>query len=116
MKTILEKPIEIYNKTIPNRIVFHPMEGCDGTKEGAVDTLTFDVGVHKRHDLRPVSTDDRWVALVDDLPGDFRAVWCRSNAHWIEYHRLAQLMCGLASDEHGLDPRGVDSSHVDNQS
>ncbi len=40
MKTILENPIQIHGKIIPNRIVFHPMEGCDGTKDGAVDTLT----------------------------------------------------------------------------
>ncbi|MBR3588587.1 MAG: flavin oxidoreductase/NADH oxidase [Clostridia bacterium] len=40
MKTILENPIEIHEKVIPNRIVYHPMEGCDGTPEGAIDTLT----------------------------------------------------------------------------
>lgn len=40
MKTVLESPIKIHNKTIPNRVVFHPMEGCDGTKNGAVDELT----------------------------------------------------------------------------
>ena len=40
MKTILENSIEIHGKTIPNRIVFHPMEGCDGTRDGAIDTLT----------------------------------------------------------------------------
>lgn len=40
MKTILEKPIEIHGKIISNRIVFHPMEGCDGTPEGAIDALT----------------------------------------------------------------------------
>ncbi len=40
MQTVLESPLKIYNQTIPNRIVFHPMEGCDGTPEGAVDELT----------------------------------------------------------------------------
>ena len=40
MKTILESPLKIHNKTIQNRIVFHPMEGCDGTYKGAVDELT----------------------------------------------------------------------------
>ncbi len=40
MKTILEKPIEIHNRKIHNRVVFHPMEGCDGTVRGAVDELT----------------------------------------------------------------------------
>lgn len=40
MKTVLESPLTIHNKTIKNRIVFHPMEGCDGTFDGAVDELT----------------------------------------------------------------------------
>ncbi len=40
MKTVLSEPIKIYNKVIENRIVFHPMEGCDSTREGAIDTLT----------------------------------------------------------------------------
>lgn len=40
MKTVLDLPITIHNRTVPNRVVFHPMEGCDGTTEGAIDTLT----------------------------------------------------------------------------
>ncbi len=40
MKNIFEKPIRIYGKEIKNRIVIHPMEGCDGTAEGAIDELT----------------------------------------------------------------------------
>lgn len=40
MKNIFEKPINIYGKEIKNRIVIHPMEGCDGTPDGAVDKLT----------------------------------------------------------------------------
>lgn len=40
MKTVLESPLAIYNRTAKNRIVFHPMEGCDGTADGAVDELT----------------------------------------------------------------------------
>ncbi len=33
-------PIDIYGRKIHNRILFQPMEGCDGTKNGAVDELT----------------------------------------------------------------------------
>ncbi len=40
MKTVLDLPIEIHNRTVPNRVVFHPMEGCDGTPQGGIDTLT----------------------------------------------------------------------------
>lgn len=40
MKNNLLKPIKIYERVIKNRIVLQPMEGCDGTKEGAIDELT----------------------------------------------------------------------------
>ncbi len=40
MKNILESPVNIYGRKIENRIVFHPMEGCDGKPNGAVDELT----------------------------------------------------------------------------
>ncbi len=40
MNTVLDSSLTIDNKTIKNRIVFHPMEGCDGTRDGAIDTLT----------------------------------------------------------------------------
>lgn len=40
MKNLISTPIEIYGKAVENRVLFQPMEGCDGTSEGAVDTLT----------------------------------------------------------------------------
>lgn len=40
METVLQIPLEIHGREIPNRIVFHPMEGCDGTPQGAIDELT----------------------------------------------------------------------------
>lgn len=40
MNSILENPVEIYGRKSKNRIVLHPMEGCDGTNEGAIDELT----------------------------------------------------------------------------
>lgn len=40
MSNILSTPFKIYNKTAANRIVFQPMEGCDGTSDGAVGELT----------------------------------------------------------------------------
>lgn len=40
MKSIIDTPINIYGKTVTNRILFQPMEGCDSTTDGAVDTLT----------------------------------------------------------------------------
>lgn len=40
MKNIFDNPVKIYGREIKNRIVLQPMEGCDGTKEGAIDELT----------------------------------------------------------------------------
>jgi 2,4-dienoyl-CoA reductase-like NADH-dependent reductase (Old Yellow Enzyme family) len=38
---ILKTPIPLYGKQLPNRLVIHPMEGCDSTAEGAPGELTF---------------------------------------------------------------------------
>lgn len=40
MKSLLSTPTDIYGRNIHNRILFQPMEGCDGTTDGAVDELT----------------------------------------------------------------------------
>ena len=40
METVLSLPLKIHNREICNRVVFHPMEGCDGTADGSPDTLT----------------------------------------------------------------------------
>ncbi len=37
---VISSKIEIYNRTVPNRVLFQPMEGCDGEKNGAVGELT----------------------------------------------------------------------------
>ncbi len=38
--TILNTRVSICGRKLSNRVVFQPMEGCDGTKNGAVDELT----------------------------------------------------------------------------
>lgn len=40
MNSIISEKINIYGRDIANRVLFQPMEGCDGTTEGAVDELT----------------------------------------------------------------------------
>ena len=37
---ILSSPIALGAHTVPNRICYQPMEGCDGTRDGAPDELT----------------------------------------------------------------------------
>ena len=38
---ILKTPLPLSGKLLSNRLAIHPMEGCDGTTEGAPDELTF---------------------------------------------------------------------------
>lgn len=40
MKNSLSDKISIYGREAANRVLFQPMEGCDGTSDGAVDELT----------------------------------------------------------------------------
>ena len=40
MSNLISEPIEIYAREVKNRVLFQPMEGCDGTSEGGIDTLT----------------------------------------------------------------------------
>lgn len=37
---IINEKIILQNKTVPNRVVFQPMEGCDGTSDGSIGALT----------------------------------------------------------------------------
>lgn len=37
---ILNKKAEIYGRTVQNRVVLHPMEGCDGNADGSIGELT----------------------------------------------------------------------------
>lgn len=39
--SVLSDCVKIHRQTIPNRIVYQAMEGCDGTAEGRPDSLTF---------------------------------------------------------------------------
>jgi len=38
---VLATPVRYGRLTVPNRLAVHPMEGCDGTPDGAPDELTF---------------------------------------------------------------------------
>ena len=37
---ILNDNLTVNNKVIQNRVVFQPMEGCDGTSDGNIGKLT----------------------------------------------------------------------------
>lgn len=37
---MINNKIMLYGKAIPNRVVFQPMEGCDGTADGSIGELT----------------------------------------------------------------------------
>ncbi len=38
--SVLASPYTLNGKTVPNRILYQPMEGCDGTADGSPDELT----------------------------------------------------------------------------
>ena len=40
MDKFITAPIDIYGRKVSNRVLFQPMEGCDGTADGAVGELT----------------------------------------------------------------------------
>ena len=40
MKKLISTPIEIYGRLANNRVLFQPMEGCDGNSNGDIHTLT----------------------------------------------------------------------------
>lgn len=40
MKNLISTPIEIYGRLANNRVLFQPMEGCDGNSNGDIHTLT----------------------------------------------------------------------------
>lgn len=61
MKNIISTPIEIYGRKVNNRVLFQPMEGCDGTDDGGIDTLT------KR----------RYLRFVEGAPG---VIWFEATA------------------------------------
>lgn len=42
---ILKQPLLVGEKTVPNRLAVHPMEGCDGTEEGRPSEL-----IYRRYD------------------------------------------------------------------
>lgn len=37
---LLNEKTAIYGREVPNRVVFHPMEGCDGNPDGSISELT----------------------------------------------------------------------------
>ncbi len=39
--SVLTRPVYVAGRVIPNAMAIHPMEGCDGTANGAPDELTF---------------------------------------------------------------------------
>ena len=51
---LMDEKIKLYGKSIQNRIVIQPMEGCDGTETGGIGELTrrrYASGYRHRHHL-----------------------------------------------------------------
>ncbi|NLB43335.1 MAG: hypothetical protein GX815_14000 [Clostridiales bacterium] len=39
--SVLLQPLKVGDKTVPNRMAIHPMEGCDGEEDGSPSDLVF---------------------------------------------------------------------------
>ena len=104
MKNIISTSIEIYGRKAENRVLFQPMEGCDGTSEGGIGTLT------RRRYLRFVEgapgviwfeatavcnegrANPRQLYINENTVGDFKALVSEMKAKSIELHGFEPII------------------------
>lgn len=101
---LFAEPIEVYGKTIPNRLIIHPMEGCDGNPDnGAPAELT------RRRYLRfgAGGAGLLWVeacAVVPEARANPRQIWItRDNI--AEFKAMQDEMLAAARESMGADFR-----------
>lgn len=98
---ILKKGINIGNKTLPNPIAIHPMEGCDGTSEGEPDYLT-----KRRYDrFARGGAGLLWVeatAVVDEGRANPRQLSIKESTK-NSFRELRDNIIKAAEEEYGLD-------------
>ncbi|MDI3534349.1 MAG: hypothetical protein PWQ82_714 [Thermosediminibacterales bacterium] len=100
---ILEQPVHLGGKTIPNALSIHPMEGCDGTKDGKPDKLTY-----RRYErMARGGAGLIWIeatAIVPEGRANPRQLFlCRQNVE--AFSRLYDLIISTSQEEFGSDYR-----------
>ncbi len=104
MGKLISTPTEIYGRTVKNRVLFQPMEGCDGTFAGDIDTLT------RRRYLRFVEgapgiiwfeatavcnegrANPRQLYINEETVGGFKAIVSEVKAKSMELHGFEPLV------------------------
>lgn len=99
----LAQPLKAGDFTIPNRMVVLPMEGCDGTSDGAPDELTF--RRYKRFAAGGAGL--LWVeatAVVEEGRANPRQIWLRKE-NVNEFTRLVEETLKAARESMGSQHR-----------
>jgi len=100
--SILTQPLTVAGRTIPNAMAIQPMEGCDGTANGAPDELTF--RRYKRFGAGGAGL--LWFeacAVVPEGRANPRQIWLHSETK-DEFARLVEQSHAAAAESMGHRP------------
>ncbi len=99
---VLSSPLSVGNKTVPNRMVYQPMEGCDGTPDGRPGLLT------RRRYARYAAGGPGiiWLEAVAVCPqgrANPRQLWLHEETV-ADFQSLILSIKSICSVEHGFEP------------
>jgi len=98
----LAKPHEINGRKVANRIVYHPMEGCDGTLSGEPDALT----IRRYHRFAAGGPGIVWfeaVAIAHEGRANPRQLYLRED-NLEDYKKIVHDIKSICMKENGFEP------------
>lgn len=98
---VFKKPVNVNGKIIPNSIAFHPMEGCDGKRDGSPGQLT----IRKYQRFARGGAGLIWleaVAVVHEGRANPRQLWIHKE-NIEEFKKLYNTIVSSAQEEFGKD-------------
>lgn len=99
--SVLGREVRVGNNVLPNSLAIHPMEGCDGTTDGAPDELSF-----RRYDrFSKGGAGLLWfeaVAVVPEARANPRHLWIHDK-NVGQFEKLIKMMMQNAHNEYGSD-------------
>lgn len=99
---VLNQPITVGEKTIPNRIAIQPMEGCDGTQEGIPAEPT----IRRYHRFAQSGAGLIWleaVAVCEEGRANPRQLWMKKE-NQSAFQKLVWEIKEQAVKSHGYEP------------
>ncbi|NLG54006.1 MAG: flavin oxidoreductase/NADH oxidase [Clostridiales bacterium] len=99
---VLAKPLKIGSHTAHNRIVYQPMEGCDGTSDGAPDDLT----IRRYRRLAAGGMGILWfeaTACMETGRANPRQLWITEN-NLDAFKRIVSEIKEICMKENGFSP------------